>query len=81
MKPLPTAPNPAAPNCGTVNLFANSANLPVPSAREHLARKINQAEKLTGRKFSYVVPNPGESQAFIKKLKSSKMLTLWGKKA
>lgn len=45
--------------------------------REYLARKINQAEELSGRKVSYVVLDPGESEEYLKKLKSSDLLPLW----
>jgi DNA-binding transcriptional ArsR family regulator len=45
--------------------------------REYLARKIMQAEELVGRKVSYVVLHPNESDCHLMKLKKSDLLSLW----
>lgn len=46
--------------------------------REYLARKMNQAEGLCGRKVSFVVLEPGESGQYLNKLNNS-LLLLWNK--
>lgn len=45
--------------------------------REYLARKIVQAEELVGRKVSYIVLDPGESDGLLKRLKPTELLPLW----
>ena len=45
--------------------------------REYLAKKVNQAEELVGRKVSYIVLEPDESEAHLLKLKPSDLLPLW----
>ena len=45
--------------------------------REYLTRKVMQAEQLTGRKVSYIVLEPGESEQYLLKLKQSDLLPLW----
>jgi len=45
--------------------------------REYLARKIAQAEKLVGRKVSYVVLDPDEAESHLLKVKPSDLFPLW----
>jgi hypothetical protein len=45
--------------------------------REYLARKVNQAETLCGRKVSYVVLDPCEAGDYLLKLKPSDLLPIW----
>ena len=45
--------------------------------REYLARKILQAEELSGRKISYIVLEPGEAELYLGKLEPSDLLLLW----
>jgi DNA-binding transcriptional ArsR family regulator len=45
--------------------------------REYLNRKVIQAEELSGRKVSYIVLEPGESDQYLFKLKPSDLLPLW----
>jgi hypothetical protein len=45
--------------------------------REYLARKVQQAEELVGRKVSYVVLLPDEAGSHLKKLKHTDLLPLW----
>ena len=45
--------------------------------REHLTRKVIQAEQLSGRKVSYVVLEPGEADDYLSKMKPSDLLPLW----
>ena len=45
--------------------------------REYLARKVQQAEELVGRKVSYVVLLPDEAGNHLKKLKHTDLLPLW----
>jgi hypothetical protein len=45
--------------------------------REYLARKVQQAEELVGRKVSYVVLLPEEAYDHLKKLKHTDLLPLW----
>jgi hypothetical protein len=45
--------------------------------REYLARKVNQAEALCGRKVSYVVLDPCEAGDYLLKLKPSDLLPIW----
>lgn len=45
--------------------------------REYLARKVMQAEKLVGRKVSYVVLHPDEADCHLMKLRKSDLLPLW----
>jgi hypothetical protein len=45
--------------------------------REYLARKVQQAEELVGRKVSYVVLLSAEAGDHLKKLKQSDLLPLW----
>ena len=47
--------------------------------REYLTRKVVQAEKLVGRKVSYIVLNEDEAENHIGLLKPSDMLLLWNK--
>ncbi len=48
--------------------------------REYLAKKVVQAEELVGRKVSYTVLNPDESEAHFLKLKPTDLLPLWNSK-
>ncbi|HPM03090.1 MAG TPA: ArsR family transcriptional regulator [Candidatus Cloacimonadota bacterium] len=45
--------------------------------REYLARKVVQAEKMVGRKVSYVVLDPAESGSYLLKYKSTDLLPVW----
>lgn len=45
--------------------------------REYLARKVVQAEKMVGRKVSYIVLEPAESESYLLKYKSTDLLPLW----
>lgn len=45
--------------------------------REYLSRKVVQAEKLAGRKVSYIVLDPDEAEDLIGKLRSTELLLLW----
>jgi DNA-binding transcriptional ArsR family regulator len=45
--------------------------------REYLARKVEQAEELVGRKVSYIVLNPDEAEFYLLKYKPSDLLPLW----
>jgi predicted nucleotidyltransferase len=45
--------------------------------REYLARKILQAEELSGRKISYIVLEQGEAEHYLRKLEPSDLLPLW----
>lgn len=45
--------------------------------REYLARKIVQAEELVGRKVSYIVLEPHETEVHLGKLKPAELLLLW----
>jgi DNA-binding transcriptional ArsR family regulator len=45
--------------------------------REYLARKVVQAEKLVGRKVSYVILEPDEADNHLLMLKPSDLLPLW----
>jgi hypothetical protein len=45
--------------------------------REYLSRKVSQAEVLCGRKVSYVVLEPKESESYLMKLKPTGLLPLW----
>jgi predicted nucleotidyltransferase len=45
--------------------------------REYLARKVMQAEELVGRKVSYVVLHPDESENHLLKVKPADILLLW----
>jgi len=45
--------------------------------RDYLTRKVIQAEKLSGRKVSYIVLEPDESVNYLEKLKPSELLPLW----
>jgi hypothetical protein len=45
--------------------------------REYLARKIMQAEELVGRKVSYIVLEPCETENYLHKLKQSDLVPLW----
>ena len=45
--------------------------------REYLARKVSQAEELVGRKVSYIVLEPEESEEYLLKLKATALLPLW----
>jgi len=45
--------------------------------REYLARKILQAEELSGRKISYIVLEQGEAELYLGKFKPSDLLPLW----
>jgi DNA-binding transcriptional ArsR family regulator len=45
--------------------------------REYLTRKVIQAEKLSGRKVSYIVLEPGEADNYLQKMKPSDLLPLW----
>jgi hypothetical protein len=45
--------------------------------REYLTRKVIQAEKLSGRKVSYIVLEPDEAENYLGKLKPSELLPLW----
>ena len=44
---------------------------------EYLARKVEQAEELVGRKVKYVVLDPSEADAVLLKLKPTDLLPLW----
>ncbi len=44
---------------------------------EYLARKVLQAEELVGRKVTYIVLKPGESENYLSALKPSELLLLW----
>ena len=44
---------------------------------EYLARKVEQAEELVGRKVSYIVLDPDEADAVLLKLKPTDLLPLW----
>lgn len=44
--------------------------------REYLSMKVVQAEELCGRKVSFVVLEPGESETYISRLNGS-VLLLW----
>jgi hypothetical protein len=45
--------------------------------REYLGRKVVQAEKLAGRKISYIILEPGESKDYLKFFKPADLLPLW----
>lgn len=45
--------------------------------REYLTRKVIQAEKLSGRKVSYIVLESGEAKQYLDKLKPADLLPLW----
>ena len=45
--------------------------------REYLARKMVQAENMVGRKVSYIVLEPDESETYLLKYKQSDILQLW----
>jgi len=45
--------------------------------REYLARKVVQAEKLVGRKVSYIVLEPDEASEHLVNLKPTDLLPLW----
>jgi hypothetical protein len=45
--------------------------------REYLTRKVMQAEKLVGRKVSYIVLNPGEANDHLINLNPCDLLPLW----
>jgi hypothetical protein len=45
--------------------------------REYLARKVVQAEKLVGRKVSYIVLEPCEAETYLTKCRPSDLLVLW----
>jgi hypothetical protein len=45
--------------------------------REYLARKVEQAEELVGRKVSYIVLEPEESEGYLLSLKAADLLPLW----
>jgi len=45
--------------------------------REYLTRKVIQAERLSGRKVSYIVLEPDEAENYLKKMKPSDLLPLW----
>jgi DNA-binding transcriptional ArsR family regulator len=45
--------------------------------REYLANKVIQAEKMVGRKVSYIILDPSEADAFLDKSKPSDLLPLW----
>ena len=48
--------------------------------REYLVRKVVQAEKVVGRKVSYIVLDPAESESYLSKYKSADLLPLWNSK-
>jgi len=45
--------------------------------REYLARKVTQAEDLVGRKVSYIVLEPEESEGHLLNLTATDLLPLW----
>ncbi len=45
--------------------------------REYLVRKVVQAEKLVGRKVSYIVLNPEEANDYLIKLSPCDLFPLW----
>jgi len=45
--------------------------------REYLARKVVQAEKLVGRKVSYIVLEPAEAEKHLGLIKPSDLLLIW----
>ena len=45
--------------------------------REYLVRKVVQAEELVGRKVSYIVLEPFESEEYLLKYKPEDLLPLW----
>lgn len=45
--------------------------------REYLARKVVQAEKMVGRKVSYVVLEPDEAERYLLKYQPPDLLPLW----
>lgn len=45
--------------------------------REYLVRKIVQAEELVGRKVSYIVLEPHESEVHLANLRPAELLPLW----
>jgi len=45
--------------------------------REYLTRKVIQADRLSGRKVSYIVLEPDEAENYLKKMKPSDLLPLW----
>lgn len=45
--------------------------------REYLANKVQQAEELVGRKVSYVILSPDESEEHLKKIRQTDLLPLW----
>jgi len=45
--------------------------------REYLARKVQQAEKLVGRKVSYVVFDPSEAEKHLSEIKPADLFPLW----
>jgi DNA-binding transcriptional ArsR family regulator len=45
--------------------------------REYLARKVVQAEKIVGRKVSFIVLDPSETESYLSKYKSADLLPLW----
>ncbi len=45
--------------------------------REYLVRKVTQAEQLAGRKVSYIVLEPSESEGYLHRYKPSDLLLLW----
>ena len=48
--------------------------------REYLARKVMQAEKMVGRKVSYIVLDPHEAKDHLERLKPSELLPLWNER-
>jgi len=45
--------------------------------RQYLANKVVQAEKMVGRKVSYIILDPSEADAFLDRSKPSDLLPLW----
>jgi len=45
--------------------------------REYLARKVVQAERMVGRKVSYIVLEPDEAERYLLKYKPEHLLSLW----
>lgn len=45
--------------------------------REYLARKVVQAEKIVGRKVSYVVLEPDEAEKYLLKYQPPDLLPIW----
>lgn len=46
---------------------------------DYLAKKVVQAEELVGRRVSYMVLEPSESESYLLKLKPTDLLPLWNK--